>query len=192
MYAYLTGNNKLHDVSYNWSHNIKFVTIIFFYLIYNLNFLVPFSLALFYWSIHNLVDEMTGAQQNIIWQMTVALGEAGYGVAWWELQLHAGYYFEIKYECWEFLKNSAKTQQKRLCVRQATYIMRRVVYTNWTAINAMFRGHARFVNSVRSRSYNLNNWPIKSNLPLLQGGNERLGKLDIWRGKEKWAFKTKI
>lgn len=117
MYAYLTGNNKLHDVSYNWSHNIKFVTIIFFYLIYNLNFLVPFSLALFYWSIHNLVDEMTGAQQNIIWQMTVALGEAGYGVAWWELQLHAGYYFEIKYECWEFLKNSAKTTTKK-AVRQ--------------------------------------------------------------------------
>lgn len=90
-----------------------------------------------------------------------------------------------------FSKTRPKQQQKRLCVRQATYIMRRVVYTNWTAINAMFRGHARFVNSVRSRSYNLNNWPIKSNLPLLQGGNERLGKLDIWRGKEKWAFKTK-
>lgn len=89
-------------------------------------------------------------------------------------------------------QNSAKTTTKRLCLRQATYIMRRVVYTNWTAINAMFRGHARFVNSVRSRSYNLNNWPIKSNLPLLQGGNERLGKLDVWRGKEKWAFKTKI
>lgn len=76
-------------------------------------------------------------------------------------------------------QNLAKQQQKRLCVRQATYIMWRVVYTNWTAINAMFRGHARFVNSVRSRSYNLNNWPIKSNLPLLQGGNERLGKLDV-------------
>lgn len=91
-----------------------------------------------------------------------------------------------------FSKPRPKQQQKRLCVRQATYIMRRVVYTNWTAINAMFRGHARFVNSVRSRSYNLNNWPIKSNLPLLQGGNERLGKLGIWRGKEKWAFKTKI
>lgn len=89
-------------------------------------------------------------------------------------------------------KLGQNNNNKKLCVRQATYIMRRVVYTNWTAINAMFRGHARFVNSVRSRSYNLNNWPIKSNLPLLQGGNERLGKLDVWRGKEKWAFKTKI
>lgn len=121
MYAYLTGNNKLLDVSYKWLHYIKFVTINFFYLIYILNFLVPFSLALFYWSIHNLVDEITGAQQNIIWQMTVALGEAGYGVAWWELQLHAGYYFEIKYECWEFLKNSAKTTTKKV-VRQTGHI----------------------------------------------------------------------
>lgn len=82
-------------------------------------------------------------------------------------------------------------QQQKGCASDRPHI-RRVVYTNWTAINAMFRGHARFVNSVRSRSYNLNNWPIKSNLPLLQGGNERLGKLDVWRGKEKWAFKTKI
>lgn len=55
---------------------------------------------------------MTGAQQNIIWQMTVALGEAGYGVAWWELQLHAGYYFEIKYECWEFLKLGQNNNKK--------------------------------------------------------------------------------
>lgn len=119
MYAYLTGNNKLHDVSYNWSHNIKFVTINFFLSYIQFKFfgtILACIILLKYTQFSWWNDGSTTKHY-----MTVALGEAGYGVAWWELQLHAGYYFEIKYECWEFLKNSAKTTTKK-AVRQTGHI----------------------------------------------------------------------